>query len=1502
MRLTSPLLALVAAFLAPVAFAQTASPSFTAEEIRQGFSSRTLIAKPRDPSAASELAAAEVRDGFHLRRALPGESKLRVLEPASGESVTEAIARLRASGRYELVEPDYLMKVDVAPNDPRYLAGDQWYLRNVGQNGGKSGADISAEAAWDIQTSAAGVIVAVIDSGLRLTHEDIATSLWANPGEAGTKGLNSIDDDGNGYIDDANGINSNVALNVLGNGSPIDSAGHGTAVGSLIAAAGNNGLGMSGVAWSANLMALRFIDASGYGLISDEIECIDYAIAKKANIINASFGGAAFSQSLFDALKRARDAGIIVVCSAGNDTENNDLNPHYPAGYLLDNLISVAATTRTDDLASFSDYGAGTIELAAPGSSILTASAGSNNGYQVLSGTSFSAPLVSGAVALLRAKFPNDTYRETINRLLRSVDVLPGLSGKTGTGGRLNISAALRSTDTRPYNDDFAKRGVITGEAIIARSASQRSTRESGEPTHAGAAGNGSLWWTWTAPRTGVVTLDTAGSDYDTLLNVYTGAALASLVSVASNDDESGSLKTSKLTFNATAGTAYQIALDNKSTTTGVAILRLSELSNNDNFDSAQTVSGRSWTVSGDNRSASRETGEPLIKNNTGGHSLWYRWVAPVSRRYHVSSFSSDFNTMVGVYTGTSLSSLSEIATSTNDSDSNYTLSSAGVTFTATAGTTYYIAIDNEVTTSATTGAFTLSCIDSEWEFNGNGPFGTLAIAPNGTLHGIDAAGYLYAIDPNGSRKWRYTLLGLGTLSSPAVASDGTVYACDDSPYLYAVSSTGTLKWRTLAPAIMYASPAVGPDGTVYVRPENGRMYAINASNGVTMWSVIVGTGGSTSTASPVVAADGTIYVNNGANRLIAVSPDGVIKWTFTTDYMNASPAIAADGTIYIGVYAPTRRLYALNPSDGSVKWDFVAGDSISSSAAIAPDGTIYFGCADKNLYAVSPTGQLRWTYQAGDAIKFSSPIVASDGSIYIGSYDNKVHVVEADGTPRRIYGTSNWIVPSPLINNGRLYITGYDYRLYSIEVGQVPASSAWPMARQNLRRSGRPESETLAFGVQPASQTVAVEDKVTFVAGAVGTAPLSYQWYYNGQPISGATAATYRIDLVYHVNAGKYSVKATNSTGSITSNDATLTLSTPLVAPTVLTPPVAQTVFNGSAATLSVVANGSAPFTYQWLRNGTPIVGATSATLVLGNLKLTDSGQYSVTITNFGGSVTSSAATITVNSISRISNLSVLTPISSAGDNFTLGYVVGGAGTSGNKPLIIRAAGPALGALGVGGTLDDPKIELYAGSNKTGENDNWGGGTDLIAAFTSVGAFPFSSGTSKDAASLASLTTRDNSVKVSAAGTGTGLVIAEVYDSSPDATFFSSTPRLLNVSVLKAIGDGLTVGFTVAGSTPKKVLIRAVGPTLGDFGVAGTVSDPKLVLFKGSDKIDENDNWGGTTALSSAFVSVGGFNLPVTSKDAALLATLQPGGYSVQVSGVNGSTGVVLVEVYEVP
>ena len=372
--------------------------------------------------------------------------------------------------------------------------------------------------------------------------------------------------------------------------------------------------------------------------------------------------------------------------------------------------------------------------------------------------------------------------------------------------------------------------------------------------------------------------------------------------------------------------------------------------------------------------------------------------------------------------------------------------------------------------------------------------------------------------------------------------------------------------------------------------------------------------------------------------------------------------------------------------------------------------------------------------------------------------------------------------------------------------------------------------------------------------------------------------------------------------------------------AATITGQPVPRGVTPGTNALFTTTAVGNPAPALQWQRKAAgsavwsnlpesgPYSGTTTgALLVSGVTANMDGDQFRVVAGTGSFSATSDAAALVIvppGAVGRITNLSVLTSIAAAPDDqFTIGYAIGGDGTIGAKPLVIRAVGPSLGALGVTGTLDDPKVEFFTGPVRSGGNDDWGGGSELATAMAGVGAFALAGPASKDAAAFASVSGGSNSVVVSANRSATGAVIAEIYDATPAATWGAATPRLINVSVLKPIGDGLTAGFTIGGGSPKPVLVRAIGPSLAAFGVSRVLVDPQLVLFDGAQTpIAQNDDWGGASALVSAFAQAGAFSISPTSKDAALIATLPPGGYTVRVTGVGGATGTALVEIYELP
>jgi subtilisin family serine protease len=415
------------------AFAQGNPPPF-----REG----RLLAMPRPGADLTPLHAAKKTKPM---RKFPEIGNLELVELPAGATVAEMLDAFQESGLVLYAEPDYLVRALTDPNDFRYTDGTLDNLHNTGLYGGTPGADIHAREGWDFQTSASNIIVAVLDTGVRASHEDFAGNLWINPGETGPgpggidKSINGLDDDGDGYIDDVYGINV-----LLGTGNPVDDYGHGTHVSGILGARGNNSVGVVGVAWRVQMMACKILDSAGNGSVADAITGMEYARSKGARIINASWGGPSYnSAALHDAIGALRSAGIIFVAACGNDNADNDTSPLFPASYEWDNIVSVAATDRNDLKAQFSSYGATTVDLGAPGAPVYSSWNGSDTDYRYFQGTSMAAPHVSGACALLMARYPGDTYRQTINRLLAATDPLPALAGKCVTGGRLNLYKAL---------------------------------------------------------------------------------------------------------------------------------------------------------------------------------------------------------------------------------------------------------------------------------------------------------------------------------------------------------------------------------------------------------------------------------------------------------------------------------------------------------------------------------------------------------------------------------------------------------------------------------------------------------------------------------------------------------------------------------------------------------------------------------------------------------------------------------------------------------------------------------------------------------------------------------------------------------------------------------------------------------------------------------------------------------------------------------------------------
>jgi subtilisin family serine protease len=290
-----------------------------------------------------------------------------VIEVDTGE-VDETIAALETSPDVVFAEPNFFYRATAVPNDPRF--GEQWPLHNTGQAisgiAGTPDADIDAAEAWDVTTGDPDVVVAIVDTGVAHSHPDLAANIWNNSGEMGAgKSTNGVDDDGNGFVDDWRGWDF-----VGSDNNPRDPFGHGTHVAGTVGAVGNDGFGIAGVNWQVGLMPLRVLDSNGVGTTAAVADAITYAAANGADVINLSLGGDDLSLSISSAIGSAPN--VLVVTAAGNEASNNDTTASYPCNYSSANIVCVAATDHGDHLAGYSNYGALNVDLAAPGSRVLS--------------------------------------------------------------------------------------------------------------------------------------------------------------------------------------------------------------------------------------------------------------------------------------------------------------------------------------------------------------------------------------------------------------------------------------------------------------------------------------------------------------------------------------------------------------------------------------------------------------------------------------------------------------------------------------------------------------------------------------------------------------------------------------------------------------------------------------------------------------------------------------------------------------------------------------------------------------------------------------------------------------------------------------------------------------------------------------------------------------------------------------------------------------------------
>ncbi|MBI5691469.1 MAG: immunoglobulin domain-containing protein [Verrucomicrobia bacterium] len=711
----------------------------------------------------------------------------------------------------------------------------------------------------------------------------------------------------------------------------------------------------------------------------------------------------------------------------------------------------------------------------------------------------------------------------------------------------------------------------------------------------------------------------------------------------------------------------------------------------------------------------------------------------------------------------------------------------------------------------------------------------------------VDAAGSLYVADGGNHTIRRITAAGVVSTVAGAALQSGF--------------ANGT------ATAARFSTPwglAVDRNGVLYVADSGNHVIRRIGTDGVV--STLAGSPGNTGSGDGVgaaarfneprgvtVDAAGNVYVADyGNNVLRMITPSGTVS--------TLAGAAGISGDID-SVGAAARFYYPTDVvADGTTVFVVDSSNNLIRRAAPASQAAL-------PVISVHPLEQI---VSVGQSVSFR--VVASGSALTYTWIKNGFPISGATG--------STYTIASP---------QAADEGVYSVRVGSAGGAIDSEQAPLSVLPVA---SGSISITARPLSQSVAVGQSVSFSVTATGPG-LAYQWLKDGAAIAGATGATYTIGSASVGAAGTYTVRLTSGGSTVTASAKLVVGGSSGATVNITTQPASQTVNAGQSVTFTVAATGTSAVSYQWFKNDQIIAGATNSSYVIGAAQEADAGNYTARATAGGVNALSSTAVLTVIPVvtgptSRLGNLSVRTAMS-AGQTLIVGVVVSG----GARELLVRAAGPALGAFGLSTAMADPRLELYNGSNKVFENDDWP--ASLAPTFSTVGAFPFAAG-SRDAAFVQSV---DGARSIQARGTAAGVVLVEAYDTGS-----GNNPRLINVSARNRVGTGddiLIAGFNVTGTGNKQLLIRAVGPKLGGFGVTGFLVDPKLEVYSSAGaKLTENDDWSAT--LAPTFTAVAAFPLDAGSKDAALLTTVAPGSYTVQVRGADGGTGEALIEIYEVP
>lgn len=639
--------------------------------------SHVLVRRAPSVSPQAFVARAE-RAGYPVQREMRSEGLYRLSIPAQTVGdLPEALAVLDGwTADLAYAEADaivFLQEDPVEPDDPAYLAGLLWGLQNTGQNGGTAGKDINAPHGWGVRTDTGNVVIGVVDSGIEFEHEDLLDNMWINP-DAGAPQATV-----HGYDAISGGVQA-----------PLDQNRHGTHVAGTIGAVGDNDRGMAGVAWETRLMALKFVGQSSAGTISDAVDAIDFGIENGATVLNNSWGGSRFSQTLFDAVERAYQADVLFLAAAGNNGSQAIL---YPAVLPLPNVVAVASYDRNGRRSNFSNFSVSRVHIAAPGDAIHSTSVDPNDSsvkdrYETLSGTSMATPHVSGVIALMRAQFPSESTLQITNRLLAAADT--SIMENEVIAGGADLVASLTGEPVGPLNDDFANARDLGRRSITTLGNNTLATVEEGEPAHGGVSANQSVWFAWESPFDREIDVTVSSAEFDAVVAVYTGTEWGDLTQVAAAEADPAGETEAALTFTGSRDQRYFFAVDTVDGREGAFRLTVESTPDNDRFENAQVLTGDGGVFSANNFGATKAMGEGRHGGLFGGASVWYQHTPAIDGRLAVrNGAGSPVDLGISIYSGDTLLDLIELDGVRSSTDQR--ASAFGF---LEAGETYYIAVD----------------------------------------------------------------------------------------------------------------------------------------------------------------------------------------------------------------------------------------------------------------------------------------------------------------------------------------------------------------------------------------------------------------------------------------------------------------------------------------------------------------------------------------------------------------------------------------------------------------------------------------------------------------------------------------------------------------------------------------------------------------------------------------------------------------------------------------